>query len=139
VRRSVWLAGIALAVLTAACGGGGPAAAAILGVWEGTLIPAETGHERALCLDVTQAAPDGENDAISFGGDLYLDGELAGLVGGVLGDDGLVTLGGTSELGVYSGTLDSDAVAGTWAQTSAAVAPTLGSWSAEKADRESCG
>jgi hypothetical protein len=140
VHRSVWLAGIALAVMAAACDGSGQATPdAILGVWEGTLEAERAAGPTELCIDITEAGAGNQGGGTSVSGELYLDGELAGLLAGVLGPDGLLTLGGSSQIGVYSGELKDDTqAAGTWLLTSPEVTPAFGRWSAAKTDRESC-
>jgi hypothetical protein len=129
------------AALGSACDDGSataPTAEAIRGVWAGTVAVERAGGSNDLCIDFMEVGPGAAGDA-SVGGEIYIDGELRGLIAGAFEREGLLIFGGSSAIGVYSGKLDGDRrVGGTWVQTSAAQVPEFGPWSAEKTGRASC-
>jgi hypothetical protein len=148
VRRFVWLLGsIALAVVAAACGGEdgakeGPERtgwAGLPGVWVVALAPDAEDQEVPLCIEITEIGPAGRGRGTSFGGELYMDGELSGGVAGLLDLENLLTFGGSSDMSLFSGRLnDGNRAAGTWGRTSGDVVRAFGSWSAGKTDKASC-
>jgi hypothetical protein len=127
-----------MAVIIAACGDGSGAdvsADALRGVWVGEVQP-PAADVSALCIAILEAAANGP--AVNLGGEVYLDGEQQGLIGGLMDGEGRFSLAGSQIVGIYSGALEGDTMAGTWATTGADIAPELALWSAERTDRESC-
>jgi len=128
-----FLPALPLALLVAACGGGGDSLYAPEGVWAGEASAMRTGKPIALCLEIEnfQATAPPER----FSGALYVDGVRHDLVSGTWGPGDMLAFSTDSRS--FTGVVAVERLYGSW-RTYGPATGNSGGWTLDRTDRRSC-